>query len=255
MLGAWYNPASWFSDPGGKACIDQANSSKKVAELDALIMNLAANWKPTGYYYLADVEKIVQMLDDEAREAGPVLSKAPLSTADAESAKRRAFNAVLDNLAVGKRYLSDVAKARDEGKKVLNSPRFRVFVIQSFRGLSDLYVTAAVLYCRQSDIERVLGAAWDGLYAISSAIVSTVNAVFDTAKDVANATGDLVKLLMDIIKGLKYVAAAGAIGGAGYLTYRGVSRYVSARQSQKEQPKLSGARITAGSSRRARRRR
>lgn len=193
-------------------CLNKANASPQVAAIDAQIQQLAANWHPTGYYSPVDIANLLETLATQAAAAGDALAAAPSSTSDAESAKRDAF------ADAGRRYQDRVrplaravAEAQRTGANVIDAPTLKDIVISSMLAISNVYVTATVLQCRQSWVEKWLDKAYQAMAAIGAVAYRIIGVALKVGDQVINAAEGLAGIL-------KYVIWGGVAVG-GYMLY------------------------------------
>jgi hypothetical protein len=197
-------------------CLNKANASPQVAAIDALIKNLAANWKPTGFYRPVDVQNLLTAFADQAAAAGAAIAAAPSSTGDAEQMKREAFSDM------GRRYLDQsrnyeraVAQAKATGANVINAPGLKEWVLASMLSISSAYVTAYMLQCRQSFAEAVLLRAYGAMAsvgAVAARILGVAVKVGEAAVDAVETTASLAAFV------IRYAPYA-ALGIGGYMLY------------------------------------
>jgi hypothetical protein len=156
-----------FANAEEVACLKRANASTQVAAIDKMIEDLGKNWKPTGYFRPAEVQSVLNVLAVEVDAVGKILAAAPLSTSDAAAMKAQAFADVLRKYTDrSKYYVTAIATANSSGIKAINAPGLKDFVIGSMRAISDAYVTASVLQCRQGWVEGILDRAYKAMASI-----------------------------------------------------------------------------------------
>jgi hypothetical protein len=197
-------------------CLNKANASTQVMAIDAIVDNLAKNWHPTGYYRPAEVQQLLDMFATEAEEAGRALAAAPLSTGDAREMKAQAFEDV------GRKYLDQsqayrraLAEAASKGSNVINAPGLKTWVIRSMRSISDAYVTATVLQCRQSWLEKWLDKAYRGMAAIGEVAYRIIGVAANLAVNVVKAAESAIGIAGVIIRYAPYAA----LGIGAYMLY------------------------------------
>lgn len=197
-------------------CLNRANASPQVAGIDAIINNLAKNWNPTGYYRLSEVQALLDKFATEAEEAGRALASAPLSTGDARESKAQAFEDI------GRKYLDQsqaykraIAEAKSSGRDVINAPGLKTWVLRSMQSLSDAYVTATVLHCRQSWIEKWLDRGYRGMASIGEVAFRILGVAGNLAVNVVKAAESAVGIAGVIIRYAPFAAA----GIGAYLLY------------------------------------
>jgi hypothetical protein len=214
-------PAEWLQPQPGQqsdelACLNKANASEQVRAIDAIVTNLARNWKPTGYFRPADVQSLITMFSDLAADAGAALAAAPLSTRDAESMKREAFEDVARKFVdQSQAYKRAISEAKAKGSNVINAPGLKEWVLRSMRSISDAYVTATVLHCRQTWIVKWLDRAHRGMAAIGEVVWRIGGVAANLAINVVDAAGTAFDLAGKVIKYAPYAAA----GIGAYMLY------------------------------------
>jgi hypothetical protein len=222
----YVNPLARFQPLGDEyadqmACLNKANASSQVVAIDGIISNLAKNWRPTGYYRPAEVQQLLDLFATEAEQAGAALAAAPLSTSDASEAKAQAFEDI------GRKYVDQsqaykraIAEAKAKGSNVIDAPGLKDWVIRSMQSLSDAYVTATVLQCRQTWVEKWLDRAYRGMAAIGAVAARIVGVAANLAINVVKAAESAVGIAGVIIKYAPYAA----VGLGAYLLYNFVKK-------------------------------
>lgn len=203
------------------ACLNKANASPQVSGIDAIISNLAKNWNPTGYFRPVEIQSVLDMFADEAAAAGAAVAGAPSSTSDAASAKAQAFEDMLRKYKDrSQAYVQAIAQARAKGATVINAPAFKSFVLSAMQSISDAYVTATVLSCRQTWIEKWLDRAYRGMAAIGAVAFRLLGVAYKVGEGVVDAIDTAGSLAAKIIKYAPYAAA----GIGAYLLYSFVKK-------------------------------
>jgi hypothetical protein len=202
-------------------CLNKANASSQVVAIEGIISNLNKNWHPTGYYRPADVQTLLDMFATEAEEVGKALAAAPMSTGDALSARYQAFEDI------GRKYLDQsqayrraLAEAKAKGSNVIDAPGLKAWVLRSMQSISDGYVTATVLQCRQSWIERWLDRAYRGMASIGAAAYHILGVAANLAVNVVKAAESALNIAGFIVR----VAPFAAAGFGAYLLYNYVKK-------------------------------
>lgn len=198
------------------ACLNKANNSSQVLAIDGIINGLAKNWNPTGYFLPSDIQQVLNMLADEAAAAGAALAAAPLSTGDAESAKRQAFEDMLRKYKDrSQAYVKAITEARASGAAAVNAPAFKGFVLSAMQSISDAYVTATVLHCRQTWIEKWLDKAYRGMASIGAVVAKIGGVVLKVGQAAVNAIDTAGSIAAALVK----YAPFAALGIGAYLLY------------------------------------
>lgn len=202
------------------ACLNRANSSAQVMAIDGLISDLNKNWRPTGYYRPADIEGMLATLAAEAQNVGAAIAAAPLSTNDAQAVKDQAFEDIMRRYKDRSQgFERALATAKQTGATAINAPGFKDFVIASMRAISDGYVTATVLQCRQSWLEGALDRSYKAMAAIGAVAYRIVGVVVQAGENIVDATETLARVVAFLAKFAPY-AAVGLAGLWGYTTVR-----------------------------------
>lgn len=206
-------------------CLNRANNSPQVAAIDAEVSKLASQWKPTGFYYPSDIQTMINTLETQAEEAGKALAAAPRSTGDAEAMIAQAFDDLINRYQVQARlYAQTLASV---GGGVIDAPNFKRWVLASMRAISDAYVTATVLQCRQSWVEWLLDKAYRAMAAIGAVAWKIGGVVYQAGVAVVKAVEVTAGLLGTLLKIAPY-AAFGLVVLFGGVYLRGKYRSVEA---------------------------
>ncbi len=147
-------------------CLNQANASTAVQQIDARIANLAATWQPTGLYTGADITKMIDTIDDATKRARAVLVGLPQDAYGITNAR----NYLDINDARVATYRKAVATS---GGKKIPAPNFKKDVLKSLVNVSNAYVTADVITCRLTWGQQAL-AIIDRAYQVAKSIVGTI---------------------------------------------------------------------------------
>jgi hypothetical protein len=203
------------------SCLNKANASPQVSSIDETISNLSKTWNPTGYFRPADIQQVLDMLADQAADAGAAVAGAPLSTSDAKEAKAQAFDDLMykyKDRSVA--YVKAIADAKSSGVNAINAPAFKSFVLSSMRALSDAYVVATVLECRQTWVEKWLDRAYQAIMAIAALVAKLVGIVLKVGEAAVDAADTAASILAAIVKYSPWIA----LGIGGYLLYGFVAK-------------------------------
>ena len=168
-------------------CLNLANQSPQVAQIDAMTLDLAKNWKPTGFYAPSELATVTQQINGLITQARAAVGSAPQSTSDAQQVILQAV-ANLDkasaNLAL---YTAAIATARANGTTAINAPGLKTWVTNSMVDISQAFTTAAVLDCRTTWLETALAiftTAYNILKRIAGLVVKAIDTVLKVADDV-----------------------------------------------------------------------
>lgn len=205
--------AEWFG--GGSQdsaeqvrCLNKANSSTQVRAIEGEISRLRREWNPTGFYLPSDIRGVIAKLKEAAAEAGDALKQAPMSTGDARSIKDEAFERaakqIRDKAAI---YEDAIAESARAGKEAVYAPSFKKYVLDSMQEIANVYITATVLHCRQTWVEKWLNKGYSTIAQIGAYVAKIVGYVGNLAK----AGFDWIAFI------LKYAPYAAAGAGAWFV--------------------------------------
>lgn len=216
-LGDLLDDVKRWANTGELACLNAATTSPQVTQIDAMTMELAKNWNPTGFYSPADLSTVTQQINGLIGQARVAVSAAPQSTSDAQQVILQAI-ANLDkssaNLAL---YTAAIATARANGTTAINAPGLKTWVTNSLVDISQAFTTVAVLECRMTWLDTAV-AIFTTAYNVLKRIVGLVIKAADTVLKVA----DDVLGLYDVLKwGAIGVGALYAIQWLGKMRRRG----------------------------------
>ena len=119
-----------------------------------------------------------------------------------------------------KGYVKAVADARAAGINAVNAPAFKSFVISSMRSISDAYVTATVLQCRYSWIEKWLDKAYNAMASIGAVAAKIVGVALKVGEAAINAVDTAGSIAAAIVTYAPYAA----LGLGAYLLYHFVKK-------------------------------
>jgi len=199
-----------------KSCLDRANASPQVAGIDGIISNLAKTWNPTGFYRPGDIQTLLDMFATEAEKAGAALASAPNSTGDAAQVKAQAFDDMLRKYKDrSQAYVAAIADARARGATAISAPALKSWVIAAMQSISDAYVTATVLQCRQTWAEKWLDRGYQAMVAIGAVTARILGVVVKVGESVVAAVDTAGDIVAFVVRYSPYIG--GALGA--YLLY------------------------------------
>lgn len=203
------------------SCLDKANASTQVAGIDSIIANLAKTWNPTGFYRPGDIQTLLDMFETEAAKAGAAVAAAPNSTSDAAQVKAQAFDDMLRKYKDrSQAYVAAIADARARGATVISAPALKSWVIAAMQSISDAYVAATVLQCRQTWLEKWLDRGYQAMVAIGAVAAKILGVVVKVGESVVAAVDTAGDIAAFVIKYSPYIG--GALGM--YLLYHWVQK-------------------------------
>ncbi len=169
------------------ACLNTANASAKVQQIDGRIEDLAVNWQPTGFYKPDQLKTIYNEVTLRIAEANSALNTAMLtSTSDAVRQVNQARAYLNRATERGTVYARALTQAAATGVQVLDSPGLKNWVLQSLVNVSQAYTTVGVLACQSSWLDYVAAAitkAWQVIKAIVGVAVKIGETVLKVADD------------------------------------------------------------------------
>jgi hypothetical protein len=233
------------------ACLNKANATTQVKSIDTMIGNLSAGWKPTGYYTPADIQMVHDLLASEAEAAGVALANAPRSTRDAETMISIAFEDLLSKFKDPARHMQQaVLEARRTGAQIIDAPNLKRWVISSMRAISDAYVTATVMHCRQSWIVTLLDKGYRAIasiggvvWKVSGVAAEIVVAAGEAVVKVAGGAADALRIAGSIAKWTLRIAPFALAGLGGFYAYKKLKKQPALQGKQSELDRLYAERL------------
>lgn len=164
-----------FNGPSEAGCAQ--NRDKATAGLDAQTLDLAANWKPTGFYQIADMIKMrdatMALLADASAAVTAALDRPLTYKATLTMALSKVQNASRDSLP----FTNAIATAQAKGIRVIDSPGFKRWVINSMNAASVAFGHVAYMACLKPALVSAIEKAyqlWRAVVAIGKAMVRIV---------------------------------------------------------------------------------
>lgn len=155
------------------SCVMDAQNNPSVADMDAKVMDLAANWHPTGYFTVDEIHAMVgQIKQADATVLAQVILSSK-STSDADTVIKQAVDYINTNEARAQVYLDAAAQAQNQGLRAVYAPGFKTFVTNSMVNISQAYTTRAALDCQTTWFDTAAGVI-TGLWNVAKSIGSLV---------------------------------------------------------------------------------
>lgn len=191
------NTISGIIDPKiNSQCLDEAN--QQVAELDARTLDLAANWKPTGFYSPADVQKLIIQTMALISSATDTVGKAPRSTDDSETQIQQALDTLFQKGQRSMVYVKALQDATKSGATVINAAGLKDWVLDSMQASSSALVTASVMECNTpwlASAVLALAPLFDALVDVAKRVLNAVLKLGDTVLKVAEGIPEILTIL------------------------------------------------------------
>lgn len=185
------------TDPQDSADIAacQAQAASVTADIDNKRLDLAANWRPTGFYSASDMNKMLATLQPMIDQARSMLAQSA-ADADNSSATGQLANA-LDEL---NRHTAQIpnyqAAAAQAASLPVSAPGFKDFVTKTMGSVSAAIEAAVTLSCLKpwlASVVDALGTAASAVWAAAKAITGAVLSVAGGAIKAVEETGGLLK--------------------------------------------------------------
>lgn len=201
------------SQSSGTACVAKANETPQVKAIDAEVLRLAGQWKPTGYVTPAELKSLLDVLASEAEAAGAAVASAPAYVEDAKALARQAISELQRKYqGPALSYQNAYNEAVRTGARAIDAPGVKDWVIASMQAISMAYVTAYALSCIRGTIVSILGTAYSAAVRIGAVAWRVVGVVVKAGESIIKAAETTATML-------KYLPYA-AIGIAAYLFYQ-----------------------------------
>ena len=173
----------------------QAKAATVTTDIDNKVRDLAANWRPSGFYNASDMTKMIGVIQPMIDQARSMIAQS-MAEADNDSASSQLQNA-LDELnrhaAQIPNYQAAVAQANG---LPINAPGFKDFVTRTMNSASEAIEAAVVISCIKpwlASAMDALGSAASAVWAAAKLIVGAVVSVAGGALKAVEETGDLLK--------------------------------------------------------------
>jgi hypothetical protein len=203
----WSKAAEVVSGPSESECAK--NRDTATASIDAVIDETGRNWKPTGFYRVDDMRKMIaqtmKMLLDASAACENAINAGPFTY---KSTLRMAQGMVQLKLRDSVAYSNAVNTAASKGIGVIDSPSFRRWVIDSMIKTSVALGHVAYMAC----IKPALVSVVEKVYQVARGII----AIAKVMVKVALAAGEQILRIPDHLETLWKVTKW---GGLAYLAY------------------------------------
>jgi len=214
VVDAAFNPKTVVPDwmKPETTCLNQANQSQTIMEIDAEVDNLARNWNPTGFYTAADIQTVWKSTTDAIVGARAALLGSILSTGDAAQQVKQAQDYLDRATTRGALYPAAIANAKGT---IINAPGLKQWVLETLVNVGQAYTTVAVLQCRSSWLDTAA--------AVIAAVVNVVKRVIG----IVIKAGDTVLKLADDALDLVPILKWGALAVGGFLVFNALRKHVA----------------------------
>lgn len=191
-------------------CLNEANNSPQVAALDNLALDLAKNWKPTGFYSPSELEAMIGQLTSAGATARFALTTASLSTSDAAMVIAQAKANLDRDDKRSEIYRKAIRDARSTNTVVINAPGFKGWVTDSLVNISQAYVTIYALDCRTTWLDTAA--------QVAAGIVSAAKAVGGVVAQAGQAVVTVAETLFSPL--LRWILVGGVLLFGGMFVYK-----------------------------------
>jgi hypothetical protein len=164
-----------FNGPSEAGCAQ--NRDRASAGLDEQTNDLAANWKPTGFYQLADMMKMRDATMKLLADAAAAVDNALTGTLTYKDTLRMAGSRVTGKMRDSLAFTNAIAEAQAKGIRVIDSPGFKRWVIDSMNTASNAFGHVAYMACLKPTLVAVVEKAyqlWRTVVAIGKAMARIV---------------------------------------------------------------------------------
>jgi hypothetical protein len=178
-----------------KECLAKANAN--TANLDAQINDLAANWRPTGFYTPAQVKALVSNVMSVITNARGAVAQASSATgvdADGQTQLRQSLADMQRNETRSLEYLAAATAAERSGARAVDAPGMKTWVTNAMTAASSAFVTADVIMCLRpgwiifmAGFMSLVGSVVNAVKKIVGVVVAAGEAVIDIAADAAES--------------------------------------------------------------------
>lgn len=164
-----------FNGPSEAGCAQ--NREKATAGLDAQTLDLAANWKPTGFYQIADMVKMRDATMATLADASAAVTTALDRPLTYKATLTMALSNVQRKMTDSLPFTNAIGEAQKRGIRVIDSPGFKRWVIDSLNAASNAMGHVAYMACIKPALVSLVEKAyqlWRTVVAIGKAMVRIV---------------------------------------------------------------------------------
>lgn len=161
IAGAWL---------GGSESTCEKARDKATAELDARIERMIRSWQPESYYKVSDMTSLRDQTLNLLVTASKAIDKALEGTLTYKTTLRMAQGRLFDKMSAGLTYTNAIHTANRGGFRVVESPGFKRWVIDSMNAASVALGHVAYMNCIKPGLLSMLEVA----FAVADRIVAFV---------------------------------------------------------------------------------
>lgn len=205
MPGAW-NQNEWIKQIQLAEAKCQEASTRASADLDAKTDDLAKNWKPTGFYTVADFQKVLEQTWAILTGAGNALDKMLNETFEVKETARKLRTAISTRYGESLVFVQAMNQAKNTGITIIDAPGLKRWVIKAMNEASIAYEYVAYMACIRPFFLDWLSAgyaAFDVIVQVGKALVKITVAAGQAVLKVP----DFVSTMWDVA-----VWGGGAVG-------------------------------------------
>jgi flagellar biosynthesis regulator FlaF len=199
-LGSWWDDLAQQINGGQSqegACVAQASAA--VAPFDAKIDDLAANWRPTGFYLPADLRATISSVMAMVNQAQAAVNQA---AAEPNALQDTVMRASSDLSRAGSRSLDFIAAANQadaQGARVVNAQGFKDWVLDTMVTCSAALEAASTIGCVAPWWVGVLAtfqSAFDQTWTVVRALAGVVADVGEKVITVATNLDTIIEVAL-----------------------------------------------------------
>lgn len=200
------------------ACRTKADIS--TAKFDAEIEKMSKEWRPTGFYRPAEMEKLIQTTHALLLKTSRAIDAAVAVGVQEDIRRnlRAAQGRLQSKMGEATVFAAEIANARGRSASLIDSPYFKAWVIQSQVQVSNALSTIVHTAC----LKPAAVAALQDVYRASTALIDAAKATVVLAVD---AVAGAFSLANWFLKNKGRVAMALFVGATAYVGYRAWRRY------------------------------
>jgi hypothetical protein len=160
-------------------------------------MDLSRNWRPTGFYSVADFEAMLQKTWDVLNGAGAALDKILADDFAVKDAARMERNAITNRYGESMAFVQAMNQAKAQGITVIDAPGFKRWVIKAMNEAAVAYEYVAFQACSKPVLLDVLRVAY-GAFQIAVKIGKAMIAITVAAGQAVLKVPDFLSTLWDV---------------------------------------------------------
>jgi hypothetical protein len=156
-----FDPSYWQNlqkEQDEQACRDA--STRASADLAARTLDLARNWKPTGFYTPKDLEAMLNQTWSILTKAGAALDQVLADDFADKTTARSLRNSLSNRFGESQVFVTALNEAKNKGITVIDAPGFKAWVVKAMNEAQLDYEHVAYMACIRPWFVGVISVAY-----------------------------------------------------------------------------------------------